>query len=241
MTTFSEYESQVLAPTWLQNSLGSLYLRSRGAQKDSLLDHMKQAVKARMPALCPQDGLWPLGRERRIDQGPGESDEHYRARLAAAWDVWGWAGTPYGLLLAFYWSGYTPTSGKVVVQSQSGWQYELRADFDPAAHSVNDAVIRTNIAPVHLGGLPSELWSDIAVLLWNPLPLAWHGTFPLDASDEVEHIRRLILAWKPAHCRCVKLQTTGNELWDYPVETWEPTTELWDEATNGVAWTPPVG
>jgi hypothetical protein len=215
MPGLKEYQSKTLAPGWLQDPAGRAFLESLGARKDALAALAKEAVKASFPTLCPVDALGELGTECGIDRGAAESEAAYRKRVRAAWDQWKWAGTPYGLLLALYYAGYTPSSGKVVIQTQKGRQHELRVDFDPAVNGPDDAV--------------------------SPLPPAWVPTPPADASAEVESIRTLIRRWKPGHARCVALKVTPIDLWDFPVEVWEPTTEAWDEAGTTTTWTPPSG
>jgi hypothetical protein len=240
MPGLKEYQSKTLAPGWLQDPAGRAFLESLGARKDALAALAKEAVKASLPTLCPVDALGELGTECGIDRGAAESEAAYRKRVRAAWDQWKWAGTSYGLLLALYYAGYTPSSGKVVIQTQKGRQHELRVDFDPAVNGPDDAVITTDIGAVVLGGSP-QLWSQFAVLFVSPLPPAWVSTPPADASAEVESIRTLIRRWKPGHARCVALKVTPIDLWDFPTETWEPTTELWNEAGTTTTWTPPSG
>jgi hypothetical protein len=243
MPTFADYQSEVLPPGWLQSPFGRAWGLAFGRSKDALVMLAKQAVKSRMPRLCAPDALAELARERGIERGPAETLESFRERVATAWDVWRWAGTPFGLLLAFWHAGYRPASGKVVLQTQGGGkQYELRADFDPTAHAPEQALVISDLAtPVHLGGTPDELWSDFAVLFVSPLPPPWVPSPPADGSEEVEGIRRLILRWKSAHARCVALEVTSVDLWDYPQETWEPTSEVWNESGITTSWTPPLG
>jgi hypothetical protein len=238
MPTLKEYQSRTLAPGWLQDPAGRAFLEGLGARKDALAALAKEAVKARFPTLCPTDALAEIGTERGIDRGATETEAAYRARVRAAWEQWAWAGTPYGLLLALYYAGYTPGSGKVVIQVQKGWQYELRSDFDPAVHAPEDALVLTNLGAIVLGGSP-QLWSQFAVLFAPPLPPAWIPTPPADGSLEVESIRTLIRRWKPAHARCVALKVTPVDLWDWPSEPWDPTAEIWNEAGTTTTWTPP--
>jgi hypothetical protein len=237
---FETYQAETLAPGWLRDPTGSAFLGAFGAVKDSLVTRAKDAVKARFPSMCPEDALALIAAERGIDRGPTESLASFRERVQAAWDVWRWAGTAYGLLLAFYWQGYRPASGRVVIQTETERQYELRPDFDPKVHTPENALVISSIGPVSLGGAP-ELWSDVAVLFVAPLLPSWLPTPPADASPEVEGIRSTIRRWKPAHARCVALKVTPIDLWDFPAETWDPTTELWNETGSTTTWTPPSG
>jgi hypothetical protein len=245
MPGFREYQGRTLAPGWLRDprDIGGAprsFPEALGLVKDALSARTKEAVKARFPTIAPADALGAIGEERGIDRGATETEAAYRARLRAAWDQWRWAGTPYGLLLAFYYAGYAPSSGRVILQVQKGWQYELRTDFDPAVHGADEGLVRTNIGAVSLGGVP-QMWSDFAVLFVPPILPAWSPTPPADASPEVNTIRTLIWRWKPAHARCTTLKVTPVDLWDFPIETYEPTTEIWDEAGVTTTWTPPTG
>src|SRR5512133_2108675 len=114
MANFETYETETLAPGWLRDPWGKAYIGTFGAQKDAAVASLKEAVKARMPGIAPADALLALAAERGIPRGAAETEAHHRERVRAAWDAWRWAGTPYGLLLAFYWAGYRPASGRVV-------------------------------------------------------------------------------------------------------------------------------
>jgi hypothetical protein len=95
-----------LVPTTHQRPTGQAFQGALGDVEDALIDRAKQAVKARFPLLAPPDALTALGVERQLPQGPGESTAAYAARLQGAWLLWPWAGTPYGLLRAFWDAGY---------------------------------------------------------------------------------------------------------------------------------------
>lgn len=246
MPTFEQYQSVNLAPGWLQDPWGTAFNGAIGKRKDAAVDMLKEAAKSDLPGVCPSDALALLGTERGIDRGKAEAEGSYRDRVRAAWDTWRWAGTPYGVLLAFYWAGYRPTSGKVVIQTQGdatagGYQYELRSDFDPAIHAPEVALTVTSLGVVHLGGTPSELWQDFAVLFIPPVLPDWLSSMPGDSSAEVDTIRTLITRWKAGHSRCVRLRAATVDLWDLPIETWDPTTEVWDETGVATDWTPPAG
>jgi hypothetical protein len=250
MPNFETYQSETLAPGWLRDRWGAAFLGALGARKDAHVALLKLAVKARMPGLAPLDALAHIARERGIDRGPGESEGSFRERVAGAWDTWRWAGTAFGLLLELWHAGYRPASGKVVLQTQGdavagGKQYELRADFDPAVHAPEESLVIADRGTGSLGGAPAPLWPDIAVIFVDPLLPAWVPTPPADESDEVRHIRRLILKQKPGHCRCVKLQVSGGNLWGYPEDDRFNgyAGQSWAQAGAGpsATWTPPAG
>jgi hypothetical protein len=192
---------------------------------------------------APLDALALIAVERGIPRGQTETEGSHRSRVWAAWDSWRWAGTPYGMLLAFYWAGYRPSSGKVILQTETERQYALREDFDPAVHTPENALTTTNIGPVSLGGSP-ELWSQFAVLFVDPLPKSWAPTPPADGSPEVSAIRSLVAAWKPGHMRCVKLAVVGGRLLGYPTDdtfnTYTGQTIGQVGAGVSATWTPPA-
>lgn len=236
MPSMREYQRDILAPGWLQDPVGRAFLDAFGAEKDVLSGWANEAVKARMPGICPADAVGVLSAERGIDRALVETDASFRARVKAAWDIWQWAGTPYGLLLALYWAGYTPTDGKILLQVQNGKQYALRDDFDPGLHDAASALVISNMAaPVHLGGTP-ELWSEFAVLLVQPWPARWSGSPPADGSAEQQTASALVAKWKPGHARCVKFNVVSGPTWGLNM-TWG--SFVWGAGTS-VTWTPPA-
>ena len=212
-----------VAPPWLLQPNGAAWLQAFGHLKDYLAGRSKEAVKARLTALCPTDALATIGTERGIPRGPGETDARYRTRLQAAWTAWQWAGTPYGMLQAFLAAGY----GGVTLQTQNAQQFSLDAS--------GDLVISSMAAPVHLGGSP-ELWSQFAVLILAPWPSWWNGTAPADGSTDQQFAAALVKAWKPAHAQCVGLKVIQGPAWGVNM-TWGSFT--WGAGTTTV-WTPPV-
>lgn len=242
MPNFETFQSVNLAPGFLRDPWGTAFNGSLGKRKDAHVALLKEAVKCRMPGPAPSDALALLGAERGIDRGNGEAEASYRQRVRNAWDTWRWAGTAYGMLLAFYWAGYRPQSGKVILQTQGdatagGYQYELRADFDPAIHAPEESLVVTSLGVVHLGGTPAELWQDFAVFFVNPILTAW-GPPPADGSSEVEGIRRLIQKWKPGHARCVQLRVIPGITWGVGGTTWNAFT--WGAGASATIWTPPA-
>jgi hypothetical protein len=232
MSTFADYESLTLAPGWLQTPDAKSYLANRGAAKDALIQECKDAVKCRFPTLCPDDALPALSRERGIDRGPGESSDVFRARLLQAWNIWTWAGTPYGMLLAARAAGYP----NVILKTQGGMQYQLQTTL--AGVPGSDLIIATTPGTVHLGGTPSEFWNDFAALVMTPFPSWWGGVAASDGSPDQKAFAALVKKWKPGHTRCVQLKVIDGVAWGVGGLTWGSFTWGAGTVTN---WTPPVG
>lgn len=221
-----------LAPPWLLGPKGAAWLGAFGDVKDSVVDLVKQAVQARLPAYAPADALGPLGDSRGLVRGVVEPEANFRSRLAAAMQLWLWAGTPYGVLSTLYAAGYTSAQ----LQTQTGQQFALSGyTGDPVVDLSSTAMT----APVHLGGTPAELWSDFAVLIPTPWPSWWNGVAPADGSDDQKTVAAIVARWKPGHCRCVKLAVVSGPTWD-GAYTWDQGGVNWDSGTQ-TAWTPPVG
>lgn len=235
---------QSLVPTTHQRPAGQAFQGALGDVEDSLIDRAKQAVKARFPLLAPPDALTAIGVERQMPQGPGESTAAYAARLVDAWTAWQWAGTPYGMLRAFYATGYTNV---VLAQVLGGNQYTLDA---------NGALVISSggsWTPTYVG---DPFWSRFDLIFPTPLPASWiAGGVPDAASSEANFVRSLLRLWKPGHARVgrILIQTSGK-LWGYPASqvwgagTWGgsnvqwivgkawgfPLTQVWGAATG--AW-----
>jgi hypothetical protein len=226
MATTKYADDQVrVSPPWLQGPNGAAWASALGDLKDSIVTQTVEAVKARFPNESASDALPRIGNERGLPRGVGEPEAQYRARLVAAWEQWAWAGTPYGMLRAFQLAGF-PT---VLLQTQSGrMQY-----FD-----VSSALVTNVISGAHLGGTPTEQWSDFAVLIPQPWPSWWGGSAPVDGSADCKTAQALIKQWKPGHTRCVKLIVINGPVWGYGGLLWGAFT--WGSGTT-VTWTPPAG
>jgi hypothetical protein len=175
--------------------------------------------------LCPADALPAIAAERGLPRGVNEPEATYRARLAAAFDQWQWAGTPYGILRALQLAGYP----SVIVRVQKAKQYTLAAGGTPADLATSDVP-----PPVHLGGVP-ELWNDFAVFVTKPWPSWWNNVPPANGSVEQKNTSALVAKWKPAHARCVRLAAVDGSIWGLNM-TWGSFT--WGGSI--VEWTPPT-
>jgi hypothetical protein len=198
-----------LVPTTHQRPTGQAFQGALGDVEDALIDRAKQAVKTRFPLLAPPDALTALGVERQMPQGPGESAAAYAARLQDAWSSWVWAGTPYGMLRAFWATGYTNV---VLAQVRGGYQYTLDAG--------GNLVVSTGgtWTPTYVG---DPFWSKFTIIFPTPLPASWvAGGIPASTSNEANFIRSIANTWKPGHATLDRIViVTAGRVLGYPIRT----------------------
>lgn len=109
-----------LAFPWGRRLLGFM-----AAVHDVCADGVTHATGCRFPKHAPSDALTPLGRDRVLLRGPGESDEQYRARIVGAWEAWQWGGTSTGILSQLEAYGLSP-----VLIANYEWDAEYPHDSD---------------------------------------------------------------------------------------------------------------
>lgn len=194
-------------PTTHQRPTGQAFQGALGDVEDALIDRAKQAVKARFPLLAPPDALTAIGVERQMPQGPGESWTAYAARLQDAWNTWPWAGTAYGMLRAFWATGYTNV---VLAQVRGGNQYTLDAGGNLVISS------GATWTPTYVG---DPFWSRFDVIFPQPLPASWvAGGVPASTSNEANFIRSIAQTWKPGSATVGKITiVTAGRVLGYPV------------------------
>jgi hypothetical protein len=132
-TTFKDWYRALPVP-WLVSGVNG---QAEGSSWPAVVDQqtvlLDAARKVAYPDYAPADALPNLGGDRKLVQGPAESDASFRIRLKGVWDDWARAGTWLELLVQLYWGGY---SGAVIVQ-QNGLASYLTgaptAGVDPTA------------------------------------------------------------------------------------------------------------
>lgn len=211
---YKDYETKPvddggLAPTFLTTPAAQALLGGMGGVKDALADRAKMAAQVGMPLVAPTDALPKLGVERSIPRGLTESDASYAQRLTGAWTTWPFAGTAFGLLTAFFQTGYTNV---VLAQPNGGTFYTL----DSGGNLVRD--VRPSWTPTSVG---DSFWSRFDVIFPSPLPPSWiSGGVPSSSSGEANLIRLLISQWKPAYATCYRIIIlTAGRILGYPART----------------------
>ena len=100
MTLYRDYQP-ALHPTALAGPYGTSWGASQGEMKDRVVTLAVDAVDAGLVLRAPDDALGYLGADVALERLPGEPDARYRARIAAAWAPWPWAGTATALVTVF--------------------------------------------------------------------------------------------------------------------------------------------
>lgn len=80
---------------------------------DQQIVRLDAARKVAYPDFTPSDAVPHLGGDRKLVQGPVESEANFRIRIKGAWDDWARAGTWLELLVQLYWAGF---GGAIIVQ-----------------------------------------------------------------------------------------------------------------------------
>ena len=125
--------SDRVAPPFLQGPNGSKYLTVIGRSLDTVRYRSAQAMLVHMPGLGDASGLYYIGLDRLLAQGPNEPNSTFIPRLSGAFDLWQYAGTDWAVLEEAL--AYLAPSKPVakIVSNTSVWSY-YAANATPATH-----------------------------------------------------------------------------------------------------------
>lgn len=176
--TYADYQT-TNAPTWLRRAWGVGWTFVMGTVKDGVLEGAKVAVKARFSQVCSPDALPYLLRDFALDPPYNEAIGKTRARLAAAWATWKYAGTPRGLIGILNVAGF----GNVTIQENvtAGRWWDFRVLLRPPF-------------PWDSSLVPTARWGD--GWRWGA-GYRWRGAYPADVDKA--RVLALIRKWKPTH------------------------------------------
>ena len=208
---YRDFIPRELAPGWLQTPKNKAWLRASGDLKDSLAERCKQAVKVRFARLAPRDGLDQLGGERQIERGPKETNAAFAERVVDAWNLWHWAGTAQGVLLALRDVGYPAALLEIVNGNQFGLDTKGALDIQ----ALPNGSWSCDATP--------DFWSKFAVVFphnpWGKHRVSGGVDWVRPTADDprIEQIRRLVARWKSAHSTCSDIAVINvGRTWDYP-------------------------
>jgi len=182
------------APNWLKRRFGAAYLQAIGLMFDALVEGTIQAVRQRWPSYASPAGVAALGLERRLEQGPRESDANYREKLRNAWTYWRLAGQAYGIQRILNAAGYQAVEVFEAAQvgiagGVGGWGRFWVVIYNGPWKTPSDGQ-----------------WSDAGT--WGDGGLWDDGI----SADEVRFISRQIHLFRAKHARCmaVAIQLSGS-------------------------------
>lgn len=206
--SYREYQRDLLPPP-LRGDVGEVYAGDLGAAKDDVVTLAKDAVYLghvsdpdAQGRETPDDGLAKLGADADLEQGPVESPQDYRARILGAWDLWGWAGTPYGYSLAFE-RLKRPVRGAQFVPRYGwpdfDWLTLLWSRFWPIVYTGPLAVGRFTVGPWATIGGDASGWEILRV---GDFDVGDGSTVGSTATvEELADMRRALAKWKNARDR----------------------------------------
>jgi hypothetical protein len=230
-------EARNVAPWWAardSSRIGKL-LYTIGLQLDGLADAAVAAIKMRYPGLYSTDSLALIGRERRIQRGPEESDEAYAARLQRWWEDHRRRGGPYAMLEQIF-AFWSPAPFPVDLLYRNGRRFVMDEDGE----------IERDIIAWEQDEEP-EKWARWWLFYEWPHSIAADGAWGSAGTyddggvwdsdltvEEVANIRAVPTEWNNAHSfGTVVLLSDGRDLWDYPTGTWDEPGGVW--TTEGPA------
>lgn len=222
--SYARYQQELL-PAPLRGPVGEVYAGDLGAAKDDLVSLAKDAVYLgqlvdpdALGRETPDDGLAKLGADADLEQGPIESPQDYRARILGAWDLWGWAGTPYGYSLAFERLKRPIRGARFISASQWVAPDGLTSDwsrFWPIVWTGPLAVGRFTVGPWALVGGDAS-----AFVLWTFGDGTEYGdgsTYGSSAAiEDLAEIRTVLAKWKNSRDRVPALLIASGEVYGTP-------------------------
>lgn len=229
MTTSIADLSLAVAHPPLLGRIGSALLRAINAERDALLDKMRQAMRARMPGIGTLTALPYLSADRRIARGFQETDAAFAARLESALDTWAHAGSAVSLLTQL--AGYVSPSILTLRTVSDLGNWDSSDDGATVWHwRRNDMMIPAdNWDWDAANGVPTTMWWRAWVViyagalwasdgLWGDAGL-WGdgGAWGTDMSVlQARAIRAIVGTWKAAHASIPWIILAFDSTWFAP-------------------------
>lgn len=184
---------------WLQQRNNARLLFAIAVQLDAMADALVAGVRLRFPNMYSGESLPYIGRERRIQRGPFESDEVYASRLVRWLDDHCRRGGPYAMLAQLH-AFFAPDNFPIDLVYRNGRRYQMDVDGNVTR---DDVVFEPDSHP--------EQWARWYLFYWT-------DAFPLPLSDDTLATLKLVpQEWNAAHALGTLLvMPTDAELIDYP-------------------------
>lgn len=187
-----------LGPAWMQRERGRLFWGAIGQVLDELNAKMKEATLARFPDTAPDDALEHIGADRKLDQGPTETNDAFRARLKRAFELWVLGGSHKGMLLELKAQGFPMgTNGAHIVQHNGRYSY-LDGSDNLVLGDTMACINRANLLGSIPGTLPGwtldardQFYSKFAVLFPVDVPALRPNT------ETAGRLNVAVRKWKP--------------------------------------------
>lgn len=218
--TYESYQRE-LHPPPLRGDMGEAFHGVLGRAKDALVTLAKDAVyigqTSDPDALgreTPDDGLERLGADADLEMGAIESPQDYRARILGAWDLWGWAGTPYGYSLAFARLKHPIYGARFIAHYEwptIDWLTSSWSRFWPIVWTGALTVGRFTVGPwATVGGDASSFELLLVDGTWEVGDGSTVGSTM--TVEDLSEIRRALAKWKNARDRVPALLIASGEI-----------------------------
>lgn len=207
-------------PGALRGDYGLAWAKAQGTLKDQLARRTRESVYAGGVAdpegrgrECPDDGLARLGADLDLERSPLDTAASYRARLAAAWDVHGWAGTPYGYAYALALTSAQIVGARFVAQYQ--WTppdglTSLWSRFWVLVWTGALTVGRFTVGPWAIVG---DTASPFSLLVVGDFVVGDGSTVGSDVTvAQLSEVRRALAKWKNARDRVPALKLASGSI-----------------------------
>lgn len=200
-SSFVEWWRNLPIPWLVGGDVGSDEATANGESIDAQVSLIKQAIKARMPGLSPDDAVLHIGADRQLEPGPDETLESFRIRCLTAWDDWARAGTALELLVQLHFVGFP----EAIIVQQSGLAYQLSAPpapgEDPTALLVIDELGSNEL----LDGAPPWWSFDLNNQLCSRFAILFPPGVASFAPEDRARLRRVISRWRPRKATAVEV------------------------------------
>lgn len=210
---------ELAAIPWLDDATARGFVGAIGAEQDTALRELKDAVLMREPLLAPADALPYLGRDRLLLRAPVETDAEYAVRLDQAVDLWEVAGTGAGYVNVFVPYGFDATT----VQALSNHEVSGSWDGNTDAFSRVFVFLDSRSGYFESDGEWPEDVGDVWAEDDSPAAATWDSSATL---GDLAYIREQTIAWK------------GDGAYPTSIPVWLDTTQMpdgyWD--SPGGVW-----